>query len=724
MTLDLDSANGIVLQFSPSNWILAVGSIALAATAILALRHLRNSQNRLAVIALESLRLLIAALLIFTLMRPEIVIRLKSTEKPVLMIVHDDSESMETCDSDFHGSVPEKRNQSLKRLLESKFYSPLEETHQIVMRSFGKNPDLSNDGSEIGAALLESLDERLDVKNLILLSDGDWNKGESPLLAAAKLRTKGIQAHCLALGSEIKPQDLIIRNPSPPTYCIPNERVSIPFEVFNKSAETVRAKAKILSAGKVESEIELAIPPFASMQKEIAWSSGKTGKFPLKLLLDAPEWDTKRENNEASFEISVREEKIRVLAVDSLPRWEFRFLRNALLRDPAIELSTLLYLPDGVGKGGGKNYLNAFPQKNDLSRYDVFIVGDIGISENGLSVENADQLAKCVSLLASGIVFMPGVRGGQNSLKNSPLDDLIPVIGDESSPKGFSSPVELKPLLLKDGKDHFLTMLGSSPEENLKIWLDLPGFFWSAAVVRTKPGASVLAAHPEKRNAYGRMPLIVTREHGSGNTLFMASDSTWRWRKGVEDKYQYRFWGQLVRWMAHKRHLATSKGIRLFHTPEKARTGQTVFVSANLCAEDSSPVNGADLALRIKNSKGVETMKIPLLAEDGDWGVYKGRFVPQEGGDFSMELEWKGKGSVLKTEFHVSEDKLEKKDEAANLGLMKKIAETSDGGFAHTKEDFEKILQNIRAAPQEELPSDRIEIWHRWWWGLGPLLST
>ena len=37
---------------------------------------------------------------------------------------------------------------------------------------------------------------------------------------------------------------------------------------------------------------------------------------------------------------------IRALIVDSFPRWEYRFLRNALNRDPGVDLSCIL-IPSG-----------------------------------------------------------------------------------------------------------------------------------------------------------------------------------------------------------------------------------------------------------------------------------------------------------------------------------------------------------------------------------------
>ena len=65
-------------------------------------------------------------------------------------------------------------------------------------------------------------------------------------------------------------------------------------------------------------------------------------------------------------------------------------------------------------------------------------------------------------------------------------------------------------------------------------------------------------------------PLIqlrgVTKTYGTGKVLFMGTDSAWRWREGVEDRYHYRFWGQVARWMAYQRTMAQGQSMRLFFT--------------------------------------------------------------------------------------------------------------------------------------------------------------
>ena len=96
--------------------------------------------------------------------------------------------------------------------------------------------------------------------------------------------------------------------------------------------------------------------------------------------------------------------------------------------------------------------------------------------------------------------------------------------------------------------------------------------------------------HSTSRNRFGRVPLLITSSAGNGKVLFMGTDGAWRWRRGVEDTYHYRFWGQVVRWMAHRRHLAHKKGMRFFYTPESPLRGHRVFLNATVLDESGLPL--------------------------------------------------------------------------------------------------------------------------------------
>src|SRR5262249_40888804 len=43
-------------------------------------------------------------------------------------------------------------------------------------------------------------------------------------------------------------------------------------------------------------------------------------------------------------------------------------------------------------------------------------------------------------------------------------------------------------------------------------------------------------------------PLIVRQNYGFGRVLYIALDSTWRWRYKVGDQHHHRFWGQVIHW--------------------------------------------------------------------------------------------------------------------------------------------------------------------------------
>src|SRR5438067_10350536 len=146
----------------------------------------------------------------------------------------------------------------------------------------------------------------------------------------------------------------------------------------------------------------------------------------------------------------------------------------------------------------------------------------------------------------------------------------------------------------------------------------LPGFYWCAAVEKNRPGSEVLAVHSSLRNSFGRLPLLVTRSAGTGKVLFMGTDSAWRWRRGVEDKFHYRFWSQVVRWMAHQRHLSEKEGLRLSYSPETPHVGDTVFLQGTVLDANGLPVEN-DVVNGQIISPANRSERLDFSAVEGGW---------------------------------------------------------------------------------------------------------
>src|SRR5262249_5659238 len=160
------------------------------------------------------------------------------------------------------------------------------------------------------------------------------------------------------------------------------------------------------------------------------------------------------------------------------------------------------------------------------------------------------------------------------------------------------------------------------------VWNTLPGFQWYAPAMRAKAGTEILATHATETNRFGRIPLIVTRPYGAGKILFMGTDGAWRWRKGVEDKYHYRFWGQVVRWMAYRGNLPGRKTCVFFFSPDAPPPGPVLTPTPNSTTLGGEPLrDGAVVAKIIAPSGKPSSVRLAAAGEDA-WGFFTATFTP------------------------------------------------------------------------------------------------
>ena len=326
--------------------------------------------------------------------------------------------------------------------------------------------------------------------------------------------------------------------------------------------------------------------------------------------------------------------------------------------------------------------------------------------------DQLDAIRSVVGQQGSGLVFLPGPLGREGTLAASKLGDMMPVILDSARPEGLGTPGESHILLTAEGKGHLLTMLAPDDAANAAIWKNLPGFYWCAAVLETRPGSSVLAVHSSLRNEEGRIPLLVTRPYGNGKVLFMGTDGAWRWRLGVEDKYHYRFWGQVIRWMAHQRHLAQGERIRLAFSPETPRAGDTVSLLATVFDSSGFPVQKGSVSASIATASG-QAERMDLAAVPGGWGVFKGDYTPRTSGRRRVIVKNESGDQELETDLNVERSSREKIGEPANLGVLRDIAALTRGESGGTGE-LDSILGKIALLPEPRPIEQRIHLWSEW----------
>ena len=710
------------LEFLSSSATMGLGLFIVAVTGVLCWLAWHRSGYRMKTGWLELLRFVLVCLVVVTLNQPEWLKIQPPDRRSTLAVLWDESKSMETRDvfddQDLSGER-KSRAETIQPLMSEEVWKPSEASDlNVVFEPFSSQLDPAEEATDLNAGLSHVLDNHANLRGVVLLSDGDWNVGNSPVEAATRFRMKGIPVFAVGIGSKVPLPDLELVRMDAPTFGVTNKQLRIPFVVRSTLGQDRDVSVTLSVNNEATVTKVVRVPAMSQAQENIVWTPAATENYTLNLRIARDAEELIPENNEISAPISIREEQLRVLVIESYPRWEYRYLRNALERDQGVEVTCLLFHPELPKVGGGRTYIKHFPDARELSRYDVVFLGDVGVKEDQLTVEQARELRKLVSAQASGIVFMPGRSGSHDSLVPGPLADLYPVILDPAIPQGVGSNIQGYFALTASGQRSLLTRLGDTDQDNGEVWRKLPGFFWYTGVKRAKAGTETLAVHDQVATASGRVPLIVTKTYGTGKVLFMGTDSAWRWRHGVEDRYHYRFWSQVARWMAYRRQMAQSEAIRLFYSPDRPNVDDVLTLNANAIDNVGGPLDrGSVVVQAISPSGKTQTIRLQPGTEDLT-GLFVGSFVPKEPGNYRLIASSSETGASVQTDLSVQGLNREQQGRLARFDVLDEIAKITEGKLVPVSE-VPSLLEHLAALPEPAPTVHRTRIWaHPIWAGI------
>lgn len=711
------------LSFLPNPLTLVLGLVMTTVTALLCWLAWRRNHYRRGTGWLELLRLVLVCLVVGTLCQPEWLAPEPAAQNPTLAVLWDRSNSMKTrdvIDRAGQGAEPQSRAEVIAPLLVEGAWKPTEigssQDLEVVFESFSSRMDPVAEATDLNHGLSRVLENYANLRGVVLLSDGDWNTGTSPVQAATRFRMQGIPVFPVAVGSEVPLPDLELVSMNAPTFGVAHKALRIPFVLRSALGQDRDVRVTLYVDDQATQSKLVQVPAMGQAQQDMAWTPLATGEYSLTLRVPQDAQELIVANNEISAPLSVREEQLKVLVIESTPRWEYRYLRNALERDPGVEVTCLLFHPKLSKVGGGRSYITEFPLASELSRFDVVFLGDVGVGPKQLTESQVQRLRQLVSAQAAGLVFMPGRYGWQDSLHQGALADLYPVLMDRTRTTGIGSSAPGHFRLTQAGRRSLLTRLADADQENADIWRTLPGFHWYADVTRAKAGAEVLAVHDQEATASGRVPLIATKTYGTGKVLFMGTDSAWRWREGVEDRYHYRFWGQVARWMAYQRQMVTGQSMRLFYSPDRPRVDHVLSLNANVLDNRGAPLNQGTVVVQVISPSG-KTKTVRLEPGEGDaWGLFVGSLTPLEPGPHRLIASCAETGASIETELTVQGLNRERQGRLARYDVLEEIATITQGKLVPVSE-VRSLLDHLATLPEPEPTIHRTRIWSHPGWG-------
>jgi hypothetical protein len=698
MAFDLAGGRRLLLAGGQWGWFwIAAGALAVVLLLVL-YREERRLVSRRAGLGLLGLRLLAAAVLVLALFEPIAARTYRETLKGRVLVAADVSESMETADPARPAGEKARLSEALRlspgesldrmprrevarRLLEGPD-SPLGRLAQEqavegyafardaapatlpalaeALKTAAKPDDPARSTTDwqpvLGAALREE-SAGAPVLGIVLLTDGRQNGPGEAASQLDRLAARGIPVFPVLVGATAPPRDAAIA------------AVKAPEGVYKGDVANVEAVLKLDGFAGREVAVTLERPGASPLRQTVTASDSgarpvvtfrvpmdEVGTVPLTVAVAPQEGDVRPDNDRRTVSVQVADDKAKVLLVDGEARWEFRYLRNALARDPRVTLEAVVFHQPETPQGSTPNftYKQALPPRPDagssqpdpLGGFDAVVVGDADPAD--LTADAWSRLESYVAerggtlVVCPGPRFWPGIQGqGETVRKLLPVLEPVPAPVDPKAtdPAHPSLPpgVALTPSPASaDAGAWPMMQLAAEPEQNRRSWAGLPWLPW-VLTGKAKPAATVLAsAHEEAAAAVAAQP------YGLGKVLWVGTDGTWRWRHRVGDAYHHRFWGQVVRWAASGKLTAGNAYVRFGPLRPRVAEGEGARLQARV--SEGVPGVGPDVLIaarvfKVGQASSEAVAVVPLRPVPGQPRTFEASAPPLPLGTYVVRLD-------------------------------------------------------------------------------------
>lgn len=494
----------------------------------------------------------------------------------------------------------------------------------------------------LGAALEQALRKAAarPVSGVVLLTDGR-SVDEPGKAVMQRLEAERIPVFAVALGSAEPVADIAVRRTDSPRNAFVDDFVPVEVELERLGAVTApsgaRPKVQLVDVETGEVLDEREVEFTTSSPTDVSGDAGdgvvaaaQTARVTLTTQPKkegAQKWqvrvapggaDLVAENNEADVGVEMLNRPLRLAYFDGYPRWEYRYIKNLLLREKSFKASSMLLSSGRRFVLEGEDIPMTIPRSpEEWGEYDVVVIGDV--RPEMFTMEQLEQIKELVALRGAGLIWIGGEGAMPGAWGGTPLADLLPFAlpegvdrtGRDAVTPTWDVPVTMAPTALAERLG--VLRLAAAPVDG-SWWprelgdstVGWSSLRWAQRIDRSllKPTAEVLAeaVAPGTDGGVGtetdRSPAVIGMRFGAGRTLYVGTDEIWRWRYGRGEFYPERFWVQMMRMLGRESLSRAGKPATIEVLPRRAEVDQPIRVSATLL--DQALVDASPASLRVR----------------------------------------------------------------------------------------------------------------------------
>ncbi len=564
---------------------------------------------------------------------------------------------------------------------------------------------------------------------VVLLTDGRDAAPATALTMAKNLGAANVPIYPVLIGSVQRPRDIVILSVDAPLAAYRGDQSQVVVTFSAHGYESISITIALHEIGRTESTQSQAVEVTGAAQSvSLTVAPEDIGRHRYQVTIAPRPDETRTDNNEREFTLQLVDDRTHVLLAESEPRWEFRYLETALSRDEHVDLETVLFWQPFLQRLDAPFFSQSWPKNDsdaagaDFDALDLLILGDLDGRQAPPAIWS--EIEKFVAEQGGTLVLIAG-RDQARKVDITPgLAKLLPI----TQPR-LQFPVmtgtEAAGLqgwmwqLTSEGERQTFLQFATDAEANRAIWSVLPGATWGL-IGEPKPGATVWA-HGQLPSGAATdrtttIPLLVHHHYGLGQVIWLATDSTWRWRFRAGDQFHHRFWGQLTRWAATTKLSAGNEFVQFGALRPTYAVGETVTLQARWSAGFAR--QNPDRKPHVKLRRGNELVdQRELLADVKRPLISLTEWPDLSPGEYRARLLIEGvtpPPAAVEAEFTITAPQgIETADVTADAAFLESLAQASGGRVFRLDQLHELPAVFPAFAAVSTLPEER-PVWDRW----------
>ncbi|MDQ7041842.1 MAG: vWA domain-containing protein [Rhodothermus sp.] len=514
--------------------------------------------------------------------------------------------------------------------------------------------------TNLSRAIQEVRQRHPQLRAIVLISDGQFNDGPSPLYEAERL---GVPVFTVAVGDTTRPRDLWIDRVETNTIAYVRSRLPVTAYLQARGfAQTEVIVALEVNGQEIERQRHTLIASEVQTTVSFTYEPQRPGLYRVGVRVYPVAGEFLISNNGESVTVRVLERRRRLLLIGAAPDPDLAMLQRLLARNTDLEVITRVQRDARRFYGG--------PLPDTLETFDLIILaGYPGRDANPIELQRIAEAARRVPLLFLLNAYHTDLQ------RLRVLTEVLPARPAQILPGQMTVAFRLSPAM----HTHTLFDLPGGLPEALD---QLPPLRTKQTTWTIAPDARLLATgRPEDGGT--PVPLLLVQERGGHRRAALLGSGLWRWSNLPAAFDELRaFWEalleNLVQWLTAP---VNNQRVRIWPERETFGEDEPVRLLGEVYDERLAPVDNATVTVEVWSA---DSTHYPFRMEPTGNGRYHLRIdqLPQGlyryQGQARREKELLGRDSGY---FAVGMSTLELKTPWADYALLRQLARRTRGHF-------------------------------------------